>query len=90
MKRPTGFDFILILSVVGAVILGFGFASDPYQLATIAKPVDQEALIHRDSQYSHITWVVSESSNYAELRFYDKVEGGVCLYHPGGHAGVGR
>ena len=29
---------------------------------------------------THITWVISESNNYAELRFYDKVEGGVCLY----------
>ena len=80
MKKPDGIDGLLLLSLLLAAVFGFSFASDPYQLATIGKPVDQEALIHRDSQYSHITWVISESSNYAELRFYDKVEGGVCLY----------
>ena len=26
-----------------------------------------------------MTWVVSPGHNYAELRFFDKVEGGVCL-----------
>ena len=39
----------------------------------------QVAVMHRDSPYSHVTWVASEGTNYAELRFFDKVEGGVCL-----------
>ena len=42
-------------------------------------PYDQIAVAHRDSAYSHITWVASELENYAQLRFFDKVEGGVCL-----------
>ncbi|TVR44448.1 MAG: hypothetical protein EA402_07165 [Planctomycetota bacterium] len=72
-------SMVLIASFVLAIVLSFSFADDPYRLSTIGHPVDQIALAHRDSPYSHITWVISEAHNYAELRFFDKVEGGVCL-----------
>ena len=67
MKRLNGIDSILLLYIGAAAIIGFTFASDPYQLATTGKPVDQEALIHRDSMYSHITWVISNPACYAEF-----------------------
>lgn len=79
MKSWPLSNLILITALVVAAGLGFRFADDPFRLAGIGNPVDQEALDHRDSPYSHITWVISEANNYAELRFFDKVEGGVCL-----------
>jgi hypothetical protein len=36
-------------------------------------------LAHRDSPYTGMTWVASPSNNFLQLRFFDKVEGGVCL-----------
>lgn len=62
-----------------AIVVGFAFQDDPYRLRSGGMPADQVALEHRDSAYSHITWVVSDSSNYMQLRFFDKVEGGICL-----------
>lgn len=61
------------------IILGFSLQSDPYRLHSIGAPADQLALDHRDSAYSHISWVTSDAGNFAQLRFFDKVEGGVCL-----------
>ena len=52
MKTPSPADFMLIALVVLAAFLGFNFSSDPYRLADIGNPVDQEALIHRDSMCS--------------------------------------
>ncbi|NRA37063.1 MAG: fused MFS/spermidine synthase [Planctomycetes bacterium] len=65
--------------VILFIILGFTFQSNPYRINTIGAPADQYALDHRDSPYSHISWVCSDSGNYAQLRFFNKVEGGVCL-----------
>jgi spermidine synthase len=62
-----------------AIVLGLSLQDDPYRLHTNGLPGDQLPLAHRDSPYSHITWVTSTSGNYAQLRFFDKVEGGVCL-----------
>ncbi|MFW5845098.1 MAG: hypothetical protein ACOCXJ_02625, partial [Planctomycetota bacterium] len=62
-----------------AFLLGLIFRQDPYQLRDRGRPYDQAALAHRDSPYSHITWVASTIGNYAQLRFFDKIEGGVCL-----------
>lgn len=64
---------------LAALLVGLMFADDPFRLKSMGLADDQLALAHRDSPYAHITWVVSPVSNYAELRFFDKVEGGVCL-----------
>jgi hypothetical protein len=75
MKAPL----IAAAATIVAAIIGITFQDDPYRLMGRGTPADQQALDHRDSPYAHITWVISEGNNYAELRFFDKVEGGVCL-----------
>ncbi len=77
MKHALAASALLIV----AAGLGFFYQDDPYRLARVGYPQDQAVLAHRDSPYAHITWVVSDSRNYAQLRFYNNVEGGVCL-HP--------
>ncbi|TVR10125.1 MAG: hypothetical protein EA401_12445, partial [Planctomycetota bacterium] len=72
-------NIFLLAALILAAVLGISLADNPYRLAELGHPIDQLALDHRDSPYAHITWVVSESNNYAELRFFDKIEGGVCL-----------
>lgn len=42
-------------------------------------PNDQRVLGHRDSPYTSMTWIASDSNNYLQLRFFDRVEGGICL-----------
>jgi len=68
---------ILVVLVTGTV--GFVFQADPYKTREIGRMSDQAVLDHRDSPYAHVSWVISEYGNYAQLRFYDRVEGGVCL-----------
>lgn len=68
---------IAVLAI--AVGLGVAFQSPPYRLAHLGQPCDQQALSHRDSPYSSSTWVASPGENFFELRFFDRVEGGVCL-----------
>ena len=65
----------------GAAVIGFTCQDDPYDLTTIVgyHPGDQTTLAHRDSAYTEISWIISQEANYAQLRFFDKVEGGVCL-----------
>jgi hypothetical protein len=63
------------------LILGLALKRDPFVVEGHRYPADQAALDHRDSPYSHVSWVVSKDGNYAQLRFFDKVEGGICL-HP--------
>jgi hypothetical protein len=67
--------------VAAAAAAGLAFMDRPYRLEAVGQPGDQQALDHRDSAYSSITWVVSEGEDYAQLRFFDRVEGGTCL-HP--------
>jgi hypothetical protein len=62
-----------------AVATGVVFKDEQYRLRSIGLPSDQAVLEHRDSAYTSITWVGSPSENYLQLRFFDKVEGGVCL-----------
>ena len=71
----------LIAIVILAIAAGLGihFQSLPYRLAHLGQPCDQQALMHRDSPYSSSTWVASPGENFFELRFFDRVEGGVCL-----------
>ncbi len=70
----------LLLFAVAAT-LGFCFRDNQYRLDSKRMAADQEVLDHRDSAYTSMTWVASPSENYLQLRFFDKVEGGVCL-HP--------
>jgi len=67
----------VLLVVVG--IAGWVLRSHPYRLDQPGQPTDQAALAHRDSAYASSTWVVSQANNSMELRFFDRVEGGVCL-----------
>lgn len=71
----------LIASAVLACTIAIGvlFQSPPYRLNHLTQPCDQQALIHRDSAYSSSTWVASPGENFFQLRFFDRVEGGVCL-----------
>lgn len=71
--------FIGLAIAVIAAVVGITFQADPWALARIGSPADQKVLAHRDSPYTHVTWAISEGDNSAELRFYDRVEGGVCL-----------
>ena len=73
--------FIVITLGIVSAFLAFVAQSDPYQTHVDRPyhPGDQIALDHRDSVYAHTSWIISEWENYAQLRFYDKVEGGACL-----------
>ena len=73
--------FIFIALGIVSAVLAFVAQSDPYQTHVDRPyhPGDQIALDHRDSVYAHTSWIISEWENYAQLRFYDKVEGGACL-----------
>jgi hypothetical protein len=68
----------LVLSI-GAAALGFAFQDQHYRLNVGGLPADQIAIAHRDSPYTGMTWVSSRSNNYMQLRFFEMVEGGVCL-----------
>jgi Spermine/spermidine synthase domain len=61
-----------------AITIGFTFQDVAYRLHSVGYG-EQHALDHRDSAYSSITWVVSETDNFQQLRFFDRVEGGICL-----------
>ncbi len=75
MKGPA--IAAVALLVIGTI--GWINRSHPYRLDRAGQPTDQAALSHRDSAYASSTWVVSEAANVMELRFFDRVEGGVCL-----------
>lgn len=62
-----------------AALVGWVFMDTPYRLESIGLAADQEVLAHRDSAYSSITLVASPDESYLQLRFFDRVEGGVCL-----------
>lgn len=71
----------LILAIALAVIAitcGTLFQYKPYHTYEIAYG-DQHPLEHRESAYSSITWMVSDADNFLQLKFFDKVEGGICL-----------
>lgn len=70
---------LAILIAVAALAAGILGQADPWSLQTKGTFPDQQVLAHRDSPYTHVTWVASTTDNSAELRFYDRVEGGVCL-----------
>lgn len=72
--------FAVLLAAV-TLTVGIVFDDDHYRLRQAGQASDQAVLDHRDSSYTSMTWVGSPSENYLQLRFFDKVEGGLCL-HP--------
>ncbi len=73
---------IIAAAVVAcAALCGFLFQDQTYRLRAVYQPSDQVALDHRDSPYSSITWVASPNDDFLQLRFFDRVEGGICM-HP--------
>jgi spermidine synthase len=73
---------IIAAAVVAcAAVCGFLFQDQTYRLRAVGQPSDQVTLDHRDSPYSSITWVASPNDDFLQLRFFDRVEGGICL-HP--------
>lgn len=68
-----------LLLAAGAAAAGFAWQDRHYRLDVGGLPADQRAIAHRDSPYTGMTWVASPSNNYLQLRFFEMVEGGVCL-----------
>jgi hypothetical protein len=71
--------FIAVLLAVATLAIGVLCTDDHYRLRQDRQASDQVVLDHRDSAYTSMTWVGSASENYLQLRFFDKVEGGLCL-----------
>ena len=69
---------IAFLLAAVAITCGIFFQYKPYHTNTIYYGI-QDPLDHRDSAYSSITWMVSDSDNFQQLKFFDRVEGGICL-----------
>ena len=72
---------VAVLLAVATLAIGVLCTDDHYRLRQDGQASDQAVLAHRDSAYTSMTWVGSPSENYLQLRFFDKVEGGLCL-HP--------
>lgn len=68
-----------LVLAIGAAAAGFAFQDQHYRLDMPGLPSDQRVLGHRDSPYTGMTWVASPSNNYLQLRFFEMVEGGICL-----------
>lgn len=67
------------LALALIAVTGWSLQSPPYRLDRVGQPADQAALAHRDSAYASATWVVSESENFMQLRFFERNEGSPCL-----------
>ena len=72
---------IAVILAVTSLAIAIICEDDHYRLRQDGQASDQAVLDHRDSTYTSMTWVGSPSENYLQLRFFDKVEGGLCL-HP--------
>ncbi len=70
---------IALLVGAAAAAAGWSLQAPAYRLRQAGRPGDQAVLAHRTSAYSDITWVVAPGDNGMELRFFDRVEGGICL-----------
>ena len=70
---------VVLVAAIATLVVGIRYRVEPYHLLKVGFPADQQALDHRDSVYSHISWIASESGNYMDLRFFDNVEGSICL-----------
>ena len=71
--------FLAVILAVAALAIAIVCEDDHYRLRQDGQASDQAVLDHRDSAYTSMTWVGSLSENYLQLRFFDKVEGGLCL-----------
>ncbi|MEK7414440.1 MAG: fused MFS/spermidine synthase [Planctomycetota bacterium] len=71
--------FLALVIASAALVAGIKFNDQHYRLNQPYHPADQVVIAHRDSPYTSMTWVESPSNNYRQLRFFDRVEGGVCL-----------
>jgi spermidine synthase len=71
--------FLGLVVAAAAATAGFVFQDQHYRLNVGGLAADQHVLDHRDSPYTGMTWVASPSNNYLQLRFFEMVEGGVCL-----------
>jgi hypothetical protein len=69
---------VAVALAVLAITCGTLFQYKPYHTYEIGYG-DQHPLDHRESAYSSITWMVSDDDNFQQLKFFDKVEGGICL-----------
>ncbi len=70
-----------ILVLVACAFIGWRFQDRLYRLNEPGQAADQKVLSHRDSAYTAISWVATPGNNTLQMRFFDRVEGGVCL-HP--------
>lgn len=70
---------VALLVLAAAAVVGWIWQAPPYHIEGKGLPADQSALAHRDSAYASSTWVASTSENFLQLRFFDRVEGGICL-----------
>lgn len=70
---------LAIVILASAAAVGWIWQSPPYRLNAIHQPADQSVLAHRDSAYASSSWVGSQDDNFLQLRFFDRIEGGVCL-----------
>ena len=69
---------LALILALGGIACGVVFQYKPYHTYEVGYG-DQHPLDHRDSAYSTITWMVSNDDNFQQLKFFDKVEGGICL-----------
>ncbi len=69
---------LAFLLVIAAITFGVVYQYTPYHSHSIGYG-EQHPLDHRDSAYSSITWMVSTDDNFIQLKFFDRVEGGICL-----------
>ena len=75
-------------SLIGGLVLaaatvstGLCWQDAHVRLARPGRPADQRVVAHEESPYTSMTWVASATGNVFELRFFERVEGGVRL-HP--------
>jgi Spermine/spermidine synthase domain len=73
MIRLIGISLTILI-----VVVSYFNQDEVYRLDNVHYG-QQYALEHRDSSYSSMTWVVSDTDNFLQLRFFDKIEGGICL-----------
>jgi predicted membrane-bound spermidine synthase len=78
-SRQTASASLGAIALISAAWIGARFQDNPYRVHRVGLPADEVAVEHRESPYGHLTWVVSEGENYAQLRFVAQNQGGVCL-----------
>lgn len=72
---------LLVAAVAACAAIGWIFRDTQVLLDQPGSDIDQAVYAHDDSPYTSMTWVGSPNGNYCQMRFFDKIEGGVCM-HP--------